>query len=62
LEQGDIVEIESEDEEDEDAPPQITITEALEMCRILGSFCLDTGVGNAMELTRALHHFQAEVS
>ena len=64
LEQGEIqeVEVESEDEEDDDAPPQVTTIEALEMCRTLGSFCLGTGVGSAMELSRVLLRFRAEVS
>jgi hypothetical protein len=61
LKQGDIVEIES-DEEDEDMPPQVTTTEALEMCRVLGSFCLNTGAGSAMELSGVLRRFRAEVS
>ena len=62
MEQGEIIEIESENEEDEDMPPQVTTMEALEMCRILGSVCLNTGAGSAMDLSRALCHFQAEVS
>jgi len=62
LEQGEIIEIESEEEEDEDMPPQVTTTKALEMCRILGSFCLNTGAGSAMELSKALRCFRAEMS
>jgi hypothetical protein len=54
----------SEDEEDEDVLPQVTTTKALEMCRILGSFCLNTvtGAGSAMELSSVLFCFRAEVS
>jgi hypothetical protein len=64
LERGEIVEInlESEDEEDEDTQPEVTTTKALEMCRILGSFCLDSGAGSAMELSTVLRRFRAEVS
>ena len=64
LEQGEIIEIESEEEkeENEDTLPQVTITKALEMCRVLDSFCLDNGTGIAMELSRVLHHLWAEVS
>ena len=54
LEQGEIVEIESEDEEDEDALPQVTTTKALEMC-------LESGTDSAMELSKVLHRFRAEV-
>lgn len=61
LEQGEIVEISSEDEEEDDAS-QVMTTEALEMCKKLGSFCLDTGVGSASELSKVLHRFRAEVS
>jgi len=62
LEQGEIVEIESEDEEDEDTPPQVTTTNTLEMCRILSTICLNTGASSALELSRVLHCFWAEVS
>ena len=63
LEQGDIVEIESEDEE-EDVLPQVTstTTKALEMCKMLNSFCLESGIGSAMDLLRVLRRFRAEVS
>ena len=62
VEQGEIIEIESEDEEDENAPPQVTTTKALEMCKMLSGFCLDTGADSAMELSRVLRHFRAELS
>jgi hypothetical protein len=61
LEKGEIVEIESE-EEDEDALPPVTTTKALEMCKILNSFCLGSGADSAMELSKVLRRFQAEVS
>ena len=65
LEQGKIIKIdleEEEEEEDDNLLPQVTIAKALEMCWILSSFCLESGAGNAMELSRILHCFQAEVS
>jgi hypothetical protein len=59
LEQGEIIEINSEEEEEEDDNllPQVTTAKALEMCQILSSFCLESGAGSAMELSRILHCF-----
>jgi hypothetical protein len=64
LEQGEIIEIDSEEEEEEDDNllPQVTTAKALEMCQILSSFCLESGAGSAMELSRILRRFRAEVS
>jgi hypothetical protein len=61
LEQGKIVEIKSEDEENKDMLPQVTTMKALEMCKILNNFCLESDVYRAMELSKVLHCFQAEV-
>jgi hypothetical protein len=62
LEQGEIIEIDSEEEEDDNLLPQVTTAKALEMCQILSSFCLESGAGSAMELSRILRRFRAEVS
>ena len=64
MEQGEIIEIDSEEEEEEDDNllPQVTTAKALEMCQILSSFCLESGAGSAMELSRILRRFRAEVS
>lgn len=56
LERGEIIDVSSGDEEEEDAS-QVTTTEALEMCKKLGSFCLDAGVGSASELSKVLRCF-----
>ena len=60
LEQGEIVEISSDEEEDD--APLVSTTEILDMCKTLGSLCLDTGAGSASELSRILRRFRAEVS
>ena len=36
---------------------QVTTAKALEMCKILGSYCLSTSAGSAMELSKVLHCF-----
>ena len=33
----------------------------VEICQRLESVCLGTGVGNALELSKNLHHFRAEL-
>ena len=61
MEQGEIIKIDSEEEEDDNLLPQVTTAKALEMCQKLSSFCLESGAGSAMELSRILHHFRAEM-
>jgi hypothetical protein len=61
LEQGDIIEVESEDEEDEEVSPAITTPDALEMCKMIKGFCLKTGVDSALDVSQVLHHFQAKI-
>ena len=59
LEQGEIIKIDSEEEEkdnDNNLLPQVTTAKALEKCQILSSFCLKSGAGSAMELSRILRH------
>ena len=57
LEWGDIIEVESEDEEDEEVSPAITTPDALKMCKTIEGFCLGTGVGSALDVAQVLHHF-----
>ncbi|KAI0262826.1 hypothetical protein BGY98DRAFT_1048922 [Russula aff. rugulosa BPL654] len=46
---------------DDEIVAQVTTAKALEMCQILSSFCLESGAGSAMELSRILRRFRAEV-
>ena len=65
-EQASNVEEVSEDERSDDESEDTTqnglgTTEIVELCKQLETVCLGTAVGNALELTRNLRHFRAEL-
>jgi hypothetical protein len=59
LECREVEEVESDD--DEEDSERIKATEMLEIAKKLEDACLRTGVENALEMSRMLHHFQAKL-
>lgn len=62
LECGDVEEVVSEDDSEEDvAQDGLGTTEIIEICRQLENACLGTGVGNSLDLSINLRRFRAKL-
>jgi hypothetical protein len=59
---GEIIEIDSDDEDDEPQRPEMQISDMIRICHELEGVVLDSSAGCSLELSRNLRRFRAEMT